>query len=130
MSGRIMEKLNMYGLSHLFMTVFLHNLSTFMVQPAITDVTMAALCPGQDECSIAIYLTGFQQAVRYIVSPIYLNILHSFSKLTAYNNACSCQLSINYGAHKTYCVISCICFKHLIKLAYSLYYFGESKFVY
>ncbi|CAJ2642895.1 unnamed protein product [Trifolium pratense] len=62
MSGRIMEKLNLYGLSHLFITVFLHNLSTFMVVPAITDVTMAALCPGQDECSIAIYLTGFQQA--------------------------------------------------------------------
>jgi hypothetical protein len=35
-----------------------------MVVPAITDVTMAALCPGQDECSLAIYLTGFQQAVR------------------------------------------------------------------
>jgi len=87
----------MYGLSHLFMTAFLHNLSTFMVQPAITDVTMAALCPGQDECSLAIYLTGFQQAVRYIVSPIYMqkmqkkhmlsssfmvsvNVLHSFSK--------------------------------------------------
>ncbi|KAK6939286.1 Major facilitator superfamily [Dillenia turbinata] len=50
-------------LSHLFMTVFLHNFSTYMVIPAITDVTMSALCPGQDECSIAIYLTGFQQVV-------------------------------------------------------------------
>lgn len=56
-------KLNLYGLGHLFVTVFLHNFSTFMVHPAITDVTMAALCPGQDECSLAIYLTGFQQAV-------------------------------------------------------------------
>ncbi|KAJ6684695.1 MAJOR FACILITATOR SUPERFAMILY DOMAIN-CONTAINING PROTEIN 10 [Salix purpurea] len=56
-----MEKLS--GLSHLFMTIFLHNFSTFMVIPAITDVTMSALCPGRDQCSLAIYLTGFQQAI-------------------------------------------------------------------
>ncbi|XP_052202979.1 uncharacterized protein LOC127808461 isoform X4 [Diospyros lotus] len=56
-----MEKFS--GLSHLFMTVFLHHFSTFMVIPAITDVTMAALCPGEDECSLAIYLTGIQQAI-------------------------------------------------------------------
>ncbi|KAJ8439784.1 hypothetical protein Cgig2_029044 [Carnegiea gigantea] len=52
-----------YGLSHLLMTIFLYNFSTFMVIPAITDVTMSALCPGQDECSLAIYLTGFQHAM-------------------------------------------------------------------
>lgn len=63
-----MDKL--YGLSHLFMAVFLHNFSMFMVVPAITDVTMAALCPGQDECSLAIYITGFQQAVS-LTQPIY-----------------------------------------------------------
>ncbi|KAF4388446.1 hypothetical protein F8388_012423 [Cannabis sativa] len=57
-----MEKWNR-GLGHLFMTIFLHNYSAFMVIPAITDVTMSALCPGRDECSIAIYLTGFQQAI-------------------------------------------------------------------
>lgn len=51
------------GLSHLFITIFLHNFSAVMVIPAITDVTMSALCPGRDECSLAIYLTGFQQAV-------------------------------------------------------------------
>lgn len=79
MSGRIMEKLNMYGLSHLFMTVFLHNLSTFMVQPAITDVTMAALCPGQDECSIAIYLTGFQQAMIGMGTLVMMPILGDLS---------------------------------------------------
>ncbi|PON39090.1 hypothetical protein PanWU01x14_307280 [Parasponia andersonii] len=56
-----MEKWNI-GLGHLFMTIFLHNYSAFMVIPAITDVTMSALCPGRDECSLAIYLTGFQQA--------------------------------------------------------------------
>jgi len=52
-----------------------------MVVPAITDVTMAALCPGQDECSIAIYLTGFQQAVSLYIrcnfsSLILLSILY------------------------------------------------------
>uniref|UniRef100_A0A7N0UI15 Major facilitator superfamily (MFS) profile domain-containing protein n=1 Tax=Kalanchoe fedtschenkoi TaxID=63787 RepID=A0A7N0UI15_KALFE len=51
------------GLTHLFMTVFLYTFGTVMVAPAITDVTMEALCPGQDECSLAIYLTGFQQAI-------------------------------------------------------------------
>uniref|UniRef100_A0A5B7ALY3 Putative hippocampus abundant transcript-like protein 1 n=1 Tax=Davidia involucrata TaxID=16924 RepID=A0A5B7ALY3_DAVIN len=56
-----MEKIA--GLSHLFMTFFLYNFSTFMVIPAITDVTMSALCPGKDECSLAIYLTGIQQAI-------------------------------------------------------------------
>ncbi|KAI8548992.1 hypothetical protein RHMOL_Rhmol07G0316400 [Rhododendron molle] len=55
-----MEKIS--GLGHLFMTVFLYNFSIFMVIPAITDVTMSALCPGEDECSLAIYLTGIQQA--------------------------------------------------------------------
>ncbi|XP_019189957.1 PREDICTED: hippocampus abundant transcript 1 protein-like [Ipomoea nil] len=51
------------GLGHLFMTVFLSTLSGFMVVPAITDITMAAICPGKDECSLAIYLTGIQHAV-------------------------------------------------------------------
>ncbi|KAL3593029.1 hypothetical protein D5086_011669 [Populus alba] len=51
------------GLNHLFITIFLHNFSAVMVIPAITDVTMSALCPGRDECSLAIYLTGFQQAI-------------------------------------------------------------------
>ncbi|XP_062164857.1 uncharacterized protein LOC133871418 isoform X2 [Alnus glutinosa] len=57
-----MEELS--GLNHyLFVTVFLYNFSMFMVIPAITDVTMSAICPGKDKCSLAIYLTGFQQAI-------------------------------------------------------------------
>ncbi|KAK2660800.1 hypothetical protein Ddye_007333 [Dipteronia dyeriana] len=56
-------KITTSGMSHLFMTIFLHHFSTFMVLPAITDVTMSAICPGEDECSLAIYLTGFQQAI-------------------------------------------------------------------
>ncbi|KAJ8762293.1 hypothetical protein K2173_007450 [Erythroxylum novogranatense] len=57
-----MEK-KLSGLSQLYFTSFLHNFSIFMVIPAITDVTMAAICPGRDQCSLAIYLTGFQQAI-------------------------------------------------------------------
>ncbi|XP_027902233.1 hippocampus abundant transcript-like protein 1 [Vigna unguiculata] len=72
-----MEKL--YGLSHLFMTVFLHNFAIFMVVPAITDVTMAALCPGQDECSIAIYLTGFQQAMIGVGTLVMMPLLGNLS---------------------------------------------------
>lgn len=57
------------GLRHLYMTVFLSGFASLMVIPAITDITMLALCPGQDECSLAIYLSGFQQAVCFF-SPI------------------------------------------------------------
>lgn len=50
------------GLDHLFVVSFLFYFS-YMVIPAITDVTMEAVCPGRDECSVAIYLSGFQNAV-------------------------------------------------------------------
>ncbi|RDX70221.1 Hippocampus abundant transcript-like protein 1, partial [Mucuna pruriens] len=72
-----MDKL--YGLSHLFMIVFLHNFAVFMVVPAITDVTMAALCPGQDECSLAIYLTGFQQAMIGLGTLVMMPLLGNLS---------------------------------------------------
>ncbi|XWS24544.1 hypothetical protein CRYUN_Cryun28dG0111900 [Craigia yunnanensis] len=72
-----MEKLS--GLSHLFMTIFLHNFATFMVIPAITDVTMAALCPGRDECSLAIYLSGFQQATIGLGSLVIMPLVGNLS---------------------------------------------------
>ncbi|XP_030446725.1 uncharacterized protein LOC115669716 isoform X2 [Syzygium oleosum] len=72
-----MEK--MRGLSHLFMTIYLHNFSTFMVIPAITDVTMAAICPGRDECSLAIYLTGFQQAIVGLGSLVMMPLIGNLS---------------------------------------------------
>ncbi|XP_020218807.1 hippocampus abundant transcript-like protein 1 [Cajanus cajan] len=72
-----MDKLN--GLSHLFMTMFLHNFAVFMVVPAITDVTMTALCPGQDECSLAIYLTGFQQAMIGVGTLVMMPLLGNLS---------------------------------------------------
>ncbi|KAM0821268.1 hypothetical protein ACQ4PT_072376 [Festuca glaucescens] len=52
------------GLGHLLVFSFLFCVGAFMVAPVITDVTMAALCPGRDQCSLAIYLTGLQQATR------------------------------------------------------------------
>ncbi|CAN1315241.1 Hippocampus abundant transcript 1 protein [Linum perenne] len=57
-----MEKMRS-ALGHLFITFFLYNFGMFMLAPVMTDVTMAALCPGLPECSLAIYLSGFQQAV-------------------------------------------------------------------
>lgn len=59
-----MEELG--GLSHLYLTLYLHSFAVIMVAPAITDITMSALCPGEDECSLAIYLSGFQQAVCFL----------------------------------------------------------------
>jgi MFS family permease len=79
-----MEKLS--GLSHLFMTIFLHNFAIFMVIPAITDVTMSALCPGRDECSLAIYLTGFQQAIiglgTLVMTPLVGNLSDKYGRKT------------------------------------------------
>ncbi|KAH6821403.1 phospholipase D delta [Perilla frutescens var. hirtella] len=70
-----------FGLSHLFMTVFLHCFSNFMVVPALTDVTMAALCPGQDECSLAIYLTGAQQAIIGLGSLMIMPLVGNLSDI-------------------------------------------------
>ncbi|KAF3660809.1 hypothetical protein FXO38_12026 [Capsicum annuum] len=50
-----------------------------MVIPAITDITMSALCPGKDECSIAIYLTGIQQAIIGLGSLIIMPVLGNLS---------------------------------------------------
>jgi hypothetical protein len=61
-----MEKLS--ALSHLFLTHFLHSFSTSMVTPAMTDVFMSALCPGEDECSLAIYLSGLQKTVIFVIN--------------------------------------------------------------
>jgi len=60
------ETTTFHGLGHLFITIFLYCFSSFIVAPVITDISMAALCPGKDECSLAIYLSGFQQVVRTI----------------------------------------------------------------
>ncbi|KAK3158684.1 hypothetical protein QOZ80_2AG0140270 [Eleusine coracana subsp. coracana] len=72
------------GLGHLFVLSFLFSFSSFMVIPAITDVTMEAVCPGRDECSIAIYLSGFQNAVTglgaLVVTPIVGNLSDRYGR--------------------------------------------------
>ncbi|KAI9180905.1 hypothetical protein LWI28_009267 [Acer negundo] len=77
-----MEKLS--RLSHLLVTVFLSVFSSFMVIPAITDVTMTALCPGKDECSLAIYLSGFQQAMigfgTLVMMPVIGNLSDQYGR--------------------------------------------------
>ncbi|XP_076907901.1 uncharacterized protein LOC143564538 [Bidens hawaiensis] len=67
------------SLSHLFVTVFLFNFSHFMLIPAITDVSLAAICPGKDECSLAIYLTGVQQAVIGLGSLVMMPLIGNLS---------------------------------------------------
>lgn len=79
---REMEKLT--PLSHLFMTMFLYSFSTFMVVPAMTDVIMSAVCPGKDECSIAIYLTGVMHAVvglgTLVMMPLIGNLSDTYGR--------------------------------------------------
>uniref|UniRef100_A0A5B6YGE7 Putative hippocampus abundant transcript-like protein 1 n=1 Tax=Davidia involucrata TaxID=16924 RepID=A0A5B6YGE7_DAVIN len=72
-----MEKLA--GLSHIFVTVFLSNFAAIMVIPAITDVTMSAVCPGKDECSLAIYLSGFQQAIVGLGTVVMMPLIGNLS---------------------------------------------------
>ncbi|KAB2045897.1 hypothetical protein ERO13_D01G162000v2 [Gossypium hirsutum] len=73
-----MEK-KLTALSHLFVTVFLSGFSTIIVAPAIIDVTMFSLCPGTDECSLAIYLSGFQQAIIGLGTALMMPIIGNLS---------------------------------------------------
>ncbi|CAL0316227.1 unnamed protein product [Lupinus luteus] len=67
------------GLRHLFMTMFLTSFGGVIVIPAMTDVTLAALCPDQDQCSLAIYLTGFQQAMTGMGSVVMTPLIGNLS---------------------------------------------------
>ncbi|CAL9242445.1 unnamed protein product [Arabidopsis halleri] len=73
------ETTTFHGLGHLFMTIFLYCFSSFIVAPAITDISMAALCPGKDECSLAIYLSGFQQVITGVGSLMMMPLMGSLS---------------------------------------------------
>ncbi|XP_010467446.1 PREDICTED: uncharacterized protein LOC104747501 isoform X1 [Camelina sativa] len=68
------------GLRHMLMTVFLSSFAEFMVIPVITDVTVAAVCsaPG-DSCSLAVYLTGFQQVAIGIGTMIMMPVIGNLS---------------------------------------------------
>ncbi|XP_038901051.1 uncharacterized protein LOC120088079 isoform X2 [Benincasa hispida] len=79
-----MEK--MMSLKHLFVTTFIGSLSTFMVIPSITDLTMRALCPGQNHCSLAIYLFGLQQVIiglgAMVSAPVIGNLSDKYGRKT------------------------------------------------
>ncbi|KAF3340276.1 hippocampus abundant transcript-like protein 1 [Carex littledalei] len=72
------------GLSHLFVCSFLFAFSNRMVLPAMTDITLEAVCPGNDHCSLAIYLSGFQQAIvglgALVVTPLVGNLSDKFGR--------------------------------------------------
>ncbi|XP_018630932.1 uncharacterized protein [Nicotiana tomentosiformis] len=68
-------------LNHLFVTVFLANFALNVIPPAITDITVGALCPAQDECSLAIYLSGFQHAILGLGSKLMLPLLGHLSDI-------------------------------------------------
>ncbi|XP_008445315.1 uncharacterized protein LOC103488384 [Cucumis melo] len=76
----------MLKLTHLLVTVFLYTFATMTAFPAIPDVTMSALCPGRDECSLAIYFTGFQQVVTgvgaLLMVPLLGNLSDKFGRKT------------------------------------------------
>ncbi|PHT41937.1 hypothetical protein CQW23_20791 [Capsicum baccatum] len=67
------------SLKHLFVTVFLSNFAIMVVNPAIIDITMDAICPSQDKCSLAIYLSGFQQAIVGLGSMLLMPLIGNLS---------------------------------------------------
>ncbi|KAK7280597.1 hypothetical protein RJT34_25662 [Clitoria ternatea] len=73
----VMEDLG--KLSHLFVTMFVTGLSATIVVPVITVVTMAALCPAQYQCSLAIYLSAFQQAMAGVGSVVMTPLIGNLS---------------------------------------------------
>ncbi|XP_073127399.1 uncharacterized protein [Henckelia pumila] len=72
------------GLSHMFVTLFLYCFAESMVVPSITDVTMAAVFPGEDKCSLAIYLSGAQQVIvglgALVVMPMLGNLSDTYGR--------------------------------------------------
>ncbi|KAK8648903.1 hypothetical protein V6N13_129645 [Hibiscus sabdariffa] len=65
--------------THLCVTFFLHSFANFMTAPVIVDVTMFAVCPGQSECSLAIFLSGFQQAIIGVGTLVMMPLIGNLS---------------------------------------------------
>ncbi|XP_057769196.1 uncharacterized protein LOC130989253 isoform X1 [Salvia miltiorrhiza] len=70
---------NWKNLMHVFVTIFLSNFASLIVNPTIADVTMEAVCPGKDECSLSIYLSGFQQAISGLASVVMMPLIGNLS---------------------------------------------------
>ncbi|XP_022140337.1 uncharacterized protein LOC111011033 isoform X4 [Momordica charantia] len=66
-------------LGQLFVTVLLTGFGISVVIPAMTDVTVESVCPGRDQCSLAIYLAGFQQAITGFGAMFVIPLIGSLS---------------------------------------------------
>ncbi|KAJ0254390.1 Major facilitator superfamily protein [Hirschfeldia incana] len=68
------------GMRHMLAIVFLSGFSGFMETPVITDVTVAAVCSSPDEsCSLAVYLTGFQQGAIGLGTMVMMPVIGNLS---------------------------------------------------
>lgn len=76
------------------MTVFLFSFQSYIVIPTIADVTVGAVCGGRDECSLAIYLTGFQQAISGLGSVVMMPLLGNLSDSYGRKNLLTIPMSL------------------------------------
>ncbi|CAH8391278.1 unnamed protein product [Eruca vesicaria subsp. sativa] len=68
------------GLRHMLTIVFLSGFAGFMEAPVITDVTVAAVCSRPDDsCSLAVYLTGFQQVAIGLGTMVMMPVIGNHS---------------------------------------------------
>nr|GMC83480.1 hippocampus abundant transcript 1 protein-like [Ipomoea batatas] len=76
-----MEKQEVTRLGHLLVTVFLSEFASFTATPVLPDITMEAICPAQDQCSRAIFLSGFQQAVTGVGLVVMMPVIGNLSDM-------------------------------------------------
>lgn len=81
-------------LSHLYATVLMAYFPVYLVNPAITDVTVAALCGGKEECSLAIYLTGFQHAITGLGAVLMMPMIGNLSDAYGRKNLLTIPLTL------------------------------------
>ncbi|KAI5401722.1 hypothetical protein KIW84_066261 [Lathyrus oleraceus] len=105
--------------------MFLAGFGGVIVIPAITDVTMAALCPGLDQCSLAIYLTGFQHAMIGVGSVLTTPLIGNLSDRYGRKALITLPLTVSLipQVASGYVLMSCV---YAAILAYS----RDTKFYY
>ncbi|KAL7156370.1 hypothetical protein ABFS83_02G004800 [Erythranthe nasuta] len=82
-------------LSHLYVTVFLSYFSLYLVNPAIPDVTVQAVCGGgKEECSLAIYLTGFTQAITGLGAVVMMPMIGNLSDVYGRKNLMTIPMTL------------------------------------